>query len=138
MRAVCADCPLAFVAAKPVVYAHGESVDSSERASASIIGSGRERKRPSFERAPIVINCSGCGTFTGRHMNALTTLNVVALAPIPRPRISITATENRGVRRSRLNANCRSFMTPPFLRYWQSGRRKRRFDSADETAAEIG
>src|SRR5687768_14845808 len=112
MREVGAGCLLASVAAKALLYAHGESLDSCERASASIIDSGMERMAPSFEREPIITNCSGFGTFTGRHMNALTTLNVVALAPIPKPRISITATENRGVRRTRLNANCRSFMTP--------------------------
>src|SRR5437762_6211811 len=121
MRGVRADCPLASVAAKVLLYAHGESLDSSDRASASISGSGMERVAPSFEPEPIVINCSGCGTFTGRHMNALTTLNVVVLAPIPRPRISITATENKGARRTRLNANCKSFKTLPFLRYYTAG-----------------
>src|SRR5262245_20454744 len=102
MREVDDDCLLASVAARPLLYAHGELLDSSERASASISGSGIGRTRPSLEREPIRTNCSGCGTFTGRHMNALTTLNVVALAPIPRPRISITATEKRGARRTRL------------------------------------
>src|SRR5258705_342027 len=114
MRNAYAGCRLMSVAVKLVLYAQGASLDSSERASAPIIGSGIERTRPSFEREPTITNCSGCGTFTGRHINALTTLNVVALAPIPRPRISMTATENRGVRRTRLNANCRSFKTPPF------------------------
>jgi hypothetical protein len=101
------------VAAKLVLYAQGASRESSARANAPIIGSGIERTRPSFEREPTITNCSGFGTFTGRHMNALTTLRVVVLAPIPSPRISSTATEKRGARRSRLNANCRSFTTAP-------------------------
>jgi hypothetical protein len=82
MKEVGADCLFASVAAKALPDAHGESLDSAERASASIIDSGMDRVALSVERDPIRTNCPGCGTVTRRHMNALSTLTVVALAPI--------------------------------------------------------